>query len=273
MIFALIAACGFGLFDADPSQGAVSPDNAAGAVATAEPPKASFDPLPADVELILEPAGFQALVAPYDLGPSLAGHAQRVSYNTAVAVPQMAAVRTGAELGALMVEASHQSPAVVTARLARIHDGLVAIKGDGPVLDPVTKLSAAVDAGLHGEAWVQVLQAHHALIQDSLVGHVGSDTVPLLLAGAWMQGALLSIQAIRERGEYGAAPVLLRRPEIGRYFEAWVDHVGNDLFPEAALTGVKGSMADLRRLTDQDHISPQDAAAIQETLEGLLGMI
>ena len=97
--------------------------------------------------------------------------------------------------------------------------------------------------------------------------------VPLLLAGAWMQGALLGVQAMREEGSYALGPAMLRRPRVGHYFESWVDHVGNDVFPDAALTGVKESMADLRRLTDQDAISPQDAAAIQDTLEGLLGMI
>jgi len=270
MIFALILGCSFGFGDPDPTA-AEAP--AAGALAATEPVKPPFDPLPEGVELIMEPARFQSLVKPYELGPSLASHAVSVEFNTAVMVDQMAAVRTGAELGALMVEAGHQDAAVVTARLERIRAGLSTLQGDGPELVPLTKLTAAVEAGIIGDAWVQVLQANHAAIHDNIALNVGDDMVPMILAGAWMQGALLSVQAMREEGAYEAGPLLLRRPRVGVYFESWVEHVGNDIFPQSALTGVRESMATLRRLTDQDTISPEDAAEIQDTLEGLLGMI
>lgn len=270
MIFALFLGCSFGFGDPDPT---ATDATAAGALAAAEPVKPAFEPLPEGVELIMEPAGFLALIAPYGLGPSLASHAAKVEFNTAVVVDQIAAVRTGAELGALMVEAGHQDAAVVTARLARIHAGLSTLGGNGPVLVPLTRLTAAVESGITGSAWVQVLQAHHGPIQDNIAAHVGDDMVPMILAGAWMQGALLSVQALREKGAYEAGPLLLRRPEVGQYFASWVEHVGTDIFPQSALTGVRESMATLRRLTDQDTISPEDAAEIQDTLEGLLGMI
>ncbi len=270
MIFALILGCSFGFGDAqEPGSATPEPPASAGLPGADVP----FDPLPDNVELILEPARFQAVIAPYGLGPSLAKHAAEVEYNTAVVVDPLAAVRTGAELGALMVEAQDQDREIVLARLQRIREGLETIRGDGPGLVPLVKLSAVVESGVSGPAWVQVLQAHHAPIQKDLTLHVGEEMVPVLLAGAWMQGALLSVQALRERGAYEAAPLLLRRPEVGTYFEAWVEHVGNDLFPPSALTGVKESMATLRRLTDQDTISPAQAATIQDTLEGLLGMI
>jgi hypothetical protein len=94
-----------------------------------------------------------------------------------------------------------------------------------------------------------------------------------LLAGAWMQGALLAVQAMREQDRLDAGPVLLDRPEIGAYFQNWVEQAGPDIFPPSALTGVRASLVTLRALTNNDPLTPADARVIQETLEGLLGMI
>lgn len=269
MMLLLLWGCGFGLGE----EAAPVAEPAATATAAAQPAPPAFDVLPLGVELILEPQRFQAMVAPYKLGPVLARRAVGVTYNTDVMVDQIAAVRTGAELGALMVEAGHQEISVVQARLARIHAGLDAIQPGGPVLEQVARLSAAVDAGITGDAWVQVLQAHHAPIQDNVAAHLGDDMVPLLLAGAWMQGALLAVQGIQETGQLEAGPLLLNRPLVGGYFDAWVAQAGTDIFPAAAFSGIQESLGTLRTLTTRDPMTPADAAAIQDTLEGLLGMI
>ncbi len=238
-----------------------------------EAKQASFDPLPEGVELILEPARFHQQISPYGLGPSLARHARSVQYNTDILVAQMAAARSGAELGALMVEAGFQDPQTITARLQRIHDGMKAIRDDGPILDLLVMLQGTAESGISGEAWVQVLQAQYSPIRTHMADHLGTDVVPLLLAGAWMQGALLSVKAMREKDQLGIAPALLNRPEVGLYFERWMNHAGPEMFSDSAVADIQQSLLTLRALSDNDPMTPADAATIEKNLEGLLGML
>ena len=237
------------------------------------PPVPAFDPLPSGVELLLEPARFQAQAAPFGLAGRLAKEAQEVERTTDVIVAELASVRTGAELGALMVEAPRQDPEIVVARLQRIREGLEAIRSDGPALGLVDAMIDEAANGVSGDAWVAVLQQHYPAMPTVFADHVGEENIPLVLAGAWMQGALLCVRAMRATGKLDAGPALLVRPEVGAYFVAWLDHTGEELFPESTLAAVRETLAVLAELSDNDPLTHGDAAVLQESLESLLGMI
>lgn len=227
----------------------------------------------ADVPLVPDLSDFHDTMHQHGLGPSAAKHAAEVQYKPDVMVAKIAAARTGAELGALFVEARDQDLSILVARSERIRAGLESINDEGPALEKADELLTLLKSDPPRDQLLDQLDEKTPVAIDVLAEHVGEEHVPLILAGAWLQAYDLVALAMEDTGARDAGPLLLRQPLVGDWFTSYTETVGEDFIPSGMLTPLKDSLKKLEAATDHTPMTEQDVSEIRDATESLLGMM
>lgn len=239
----------------------------------APPAPPEFNYRGVDVPLVPDLSDFHDTMHQHGLGPSAARHAAEVEYKPDVMVAKIAAARTGAELGALFVEARDQDLPILVARGERIRAGLASINDQGPALQKTDELLTLLKSDPPRTELLEQLDEKAPVAIDVLAEHVGEEHVPLVLAGAWLQAYDLVALAMEETGQRDAGPLLLRQPEVGAWFTSYTDTVGGDFIPSGMLGPLKNSLQRLESATDHTPMTELDVSEIRDATESLLGMM
>ncbi len=257
-MLALLLACSFSEPETSP---AVEPVEAAITAAT-------WDAWPADNGLIPTAAGLAEELGSSGLAPRVADLGSRISHDTDIVLASLASMRTGAEIGVLLLEASAAAPDVRSARLARIGDGFEVLDLD---TGPLERLRADSKEPVEG-GWPARIDTDRVLLA-SLAGQRGDGVLPLALAGGWLQALWLVARAAELEQSPDVAHALLHRPEVDAYFEAYLAHCAGERFPDATIDALDEGMTTIRDLASNDPMSADDVRRVRETAEGLLGMM
>lgn len=258
----LLAACG----------GAPDGEPAAEAGPAVAPVPHGEVPRPPD-DLFPSPAAVDVLLRSGDLGAELAGLARSVEHKCDVMVAEIVALRTGAEFGALVVEAGAQDSEVVRGRLARIRAGLGTLDAHGPAVVQFDALKLQLDRGASGAAWVALLEQRRDPSRVALREQFPSDQVPLFLAGAWLQGAWLVAASMERTGRPEPGHALLHHPEVGVYFRSYLaSPASSSLFQPLVRDELERTLA-LVDLHTRHEMTVEDVRVVREATERLLGML
>lgn len=243
------------------------------AVVAEEPAPPSFNYRGEDVPLVPNMAQFHATLKEHKLSAAAARHAKEQEYKPDVMVAKIAAARTGAELGALFVEAGDGELPVMVARAERIRAGLESINDDGPALVKADALLELLRSDPPRDELLAAMDDRMGAALDELGEHAGDELIPLVMAGAWLQAYDLVALAMEETGEMAAGPTLLRQPLVGAWFTSYTGTVGQDFIPGGMLGPLTDSLKKLETATDHQPMTLQDAADIRDATESLLGMM
>lgn len=204
-----------------------------------------------------------------ELGGHVALLAADSRYKTGVIVKNLSAARTGAELANLLLEAGYATPEVARARVRRVRDGLDVFT-EPPLPDQLLGGLEEKAGTLSGEAWVEELQSRHASVVSLVSAESEHPQLPLVLAGAWLQASWLTASALETVGATEGAHELLYRPEIGAYFQSYVETRGRSDFPDSVLRSLERTLEVMRERTAHDPMTPEDITAVRISVEGLL---
>ena len=246
-----------------------APDQATVAPAQEAPPTAAdWDAWPADNELVPSAGELATALGEAGLHARVAELGSRISHDTDIVLSSLAAMRTGAEIGVLLLEAGTAAPEVRSARLGRISEGFEVMELD------TSGVVSLRDAGkeLEGDAWLARLDGERASLVH-LTGQRGDGELPLALAGGWLQALWLVARAAELEGRPEAAHGLLHWPEVDAYFESYLAQCASERFPEGTITALDEGMTTIRQRAANDPMSADDVRVVRETAEGLLGMM
>ncbi|MCP4917230.1 MAG: hypothetical protein GY913_09925 [Proteobacteria bacterium] len=265
MILALLACSG------EPEPSVVPADQP-----IAEPAPArtqAFDYQPEGVELVPSLVELHAALAERGLQDAAARRAATIKYKPDVVVANIAAARTGAELGAFAVEASVADPAIVAERVARIRAGLDSIAPEGPASLVVMEIEEELAANPDPATLLASLDARRPTATDTLVAHGGQEILPLVAAGAWLQAYALLAGAMLDAGTFEGAHSLFYRPQIGEYFAEYTATVGAEVIPGGLLGPLEVNLQTMKALTHSDPMSEDEVRKLEEACSELLGML
>lgn len=233
----------------------------------------AFEYQPVGVELVPSLVELHATLAEHGLERAAAEKAAQVSYKPDVVVTNIAAARTGAELGALAIEAGVTDPAIVAERVARIRAGLDSIHPEGPASLVVIGIEEELLANPDPATLLASLDARRGTAVDTLVDHGGQEIVPLVAAGAWLQAYALIAAAMQETGVTAPAHALFHRPAIGEYFAAYTATVGAEVIPSGLLGPLEVNLQTMKVLTESDPMTAEQVRKLEEACDELLGML
>ncbi len=203
-----------------------------------------------------------------------------VSYKTHVSIARIGAPRTGAEIGALIVEAGWAKPAAIEARLERIRAGMEALASDQPA---VATEAAAIHAlwidlqqrtpGEAGIAWVEALEGQRVLISIEMDQTADAKLAPLVLAGCWLQIADAMTSALIETDHPELASVVFTRPDLSLYFQGYLDSEGAELFPESVVVAMREALSLNERFHGRSDLTLQELEYAHALNQNILGML
>jgi hypothetical protein len=184
------------------------------------------------------------------------------------------ALRTGIVLADLVLTLNNSEKDVLLKDLAALRTGLSTI-GAGSDID--TTLGQVIehveaDAVTRQELWVQVEEMREA-VYGELAMEAGSQTVPLVQAGSWLEGTHLLAEAILASSERGDALNLLRQPDVVAYFLAQLkaaDAQGAE-FPMVTLT--RGTLEQMHDIAAKETLTEEDVTKVRDLTGDLLNQL
>ena len=97
-------------------------------------------------------------------------------------------------------------------------------------------------------------------------------TLPMLQAGAWLEGAHLVSQALGDDPN-GAGTALLKQPEVVEYFLRYVQQEGDGRAESAVLDTLKATLGKIKEICSQDAMTADDIKAIHESTGVVLDLL
>ena len=184
------------------------------------------------------------------------------------------ALRTGMVLADLVLTLNHSEKDVLLADLDDLRTGLKTIGGGNDVDATLGQIAEHVqaDAVTRQELWVQVEEMREAAYGE-LAMEAGSQMVPLVQAGSWLEGTCLLSAAIIQSEEWGNAYNLLRQPDVVGYFLAQLkaaDAEGSEI-PMITLT--RGTLEQIHDIARKDALEEQDVRHINDLASQLLNQL
>lgn len=233
----------------------------------------AFDYQPDGLQLVPSLVELHEVLAEHGLEEAAARKAAEVEYKSDVVVTNIAAARLGAQLGALAVEAGVTDPALVAERVRRIRAGLDSIAPEGDASRVILAIEEELAANPDRATLLASLDARRPTAVGTLTAHGGEEILPLVAAGAWLQGYSLIAAAMVETEQVGPAHQLFYRPAVGDYFVEYTATVGAEVIPGGLLGPLEVNLQTMKALTASDPMSLDDVSKLQQACDELLGML
>jgi len=184
------------------------------------------------------------------------------------------ALRTGIVLAQLVLTLNHSEKDVLLADLENLRLGLKTIGGGDDVDATIGQIAEHVqaDAVTRQELWVQVEEMREAAYGE-LAMEAGSQMVPLVQAGSWLEGTCLLSAAIIQSEEWGNAYNLLRQPDVVGYFLAQLKSADAEGVEFPMITLTRGTLEQIHDIAKKDALEEQDVRQVHDLANTLLNQL
>jgi len=184
------------------------------------------------------------------------------------------AVRSGVVLADLVLSVQTADPSKQVARLARLKQGFLAMGAEPDVVRTLDDLSARIasGAGSRDDLVKEFDELSGVMVPD--VKFAGGDwVVPLVQAGAWLEGAHLVSGAIIAEGKYEEAGKLLKQPAVVDYFLKYVTAEGRTRAPDVVVDQLEQTLTTLKKITAKDDLTEEDVKTIHSATGAVLKLM
>ena len=252
------------------------------ATPTAETPAAPMKPLAlSDLQanasmdvMVPSPAETQRAMSNAGLASSLVKLADGRDMRVDVADADEVAVRTGVVLAHIVLGAKDTPKEKLVAQLATLKTGLTKLGAGEKIVKVLDDLSARIANDATGrDELVRELDELANVTVPEVEFNIGDRALPLLRAGAWLEGAWLVTGAIEAEGKYEAADTLLRQPAVVAYFKDYLYGPGKAVAPAAINAQLSATLDTLEAITAKETLTKEDVAAIHAATDGLLSKL
>ena len=224
--------------------------------------------------LVPSPAETQRAMSNAGLASSLVKLTEGRDFKVDVADNDEVAVRTGVVLAHVVLGAKDTPKEKLVAQLATLKTGLTKLGAGDKIVKTLDDLSARIANDATGrDELVRELDELANVTVPEVEFNIGDRALPLLRAGAWLEGAWLVTGAIEAEGKYEAADTLLKQPAVVAYFKDYLYGPGKEVAPAAIHTELQATLNTLEGITAKETLSKEDVAAIHAATDGLLSKI
>jgi hypothetical protein len=231
----------------------------------AEAIQVSLVPSPAEMQRALTNAGLTSrlstMVAARDI--------QMTSTNK-----DQIAVRSGVLLADLVLSVKTAAPETQVARLAQLKQGFVAMGVGADVVQTLDELSARIASGSGSrDDLVKEFDELSGVMVPKLKFDGGDWMVPLVQAGAWLEGAHLVSGAIIAEGKFEEGGRMLKQPAVVDYFLKYVRGEGRTRAPDVVIDQLEQTLTTLKEIAAKDDLTEEDVKSIHSATGALLNLL
>ena len=185
------------------------------------------------------------------------------------------AVRIGVVLADLVLTVQSSSKEEKLESLDKLKVGLTKLQAGGDIQSTINEMKTEIKTGkLHNtDDLLKEFEELSGIMIPELEQEVGDWVVPLIQAGAWLEGTYLVSTAIIQEQQFEMADRLLRHPHIAEYFLGYVSRKGRDRTSDTVMETLIEELKILRKITHQEQISTEDVSVVQQSTNNVLELL
>lgn len=184
------------------------------------------------------------------------------------------AVRSGVILADLALTVKTATSVQQVGRLARLKQGFVLLGASPEAIKTLDDLSARIATGSGSrDDLVKEFGELSGMVVPQLRFKAGDWMVPLIQAGAWLEGAHLVSGAIIAEGKYQEGGKLLKQPAVVEYFLGYVKGQGRTRAPDVVVDQLEQTLATLKEITSKDDLTEADVKTIHSATGAVLKLL
>lgn len=222
--------------------------------------------------LVPSPGEMQAALSGAGIETSLGALVSRRDLDMSATNRDKVAVRTGVVLADLLLTVKTATLDDTVSRFGQLREGLVMLQTGSDLPREIDDLTERISNGaLMGDHLVFELDQLRAAVIPELE-YEADWVLPMIQAGAWLEGANLVAQAIKE-GEPGVGNELLRQPDVVDYFLQYVQSEGDGRAADVVLMTLTATLESLKAICSKDSLEPSDIDTIQTSTQSVLELL
>lgn len=187
----------------------------------------------------------------------------------------IAAVKTGVALADTLLTVRSAPADKLATRINAVKAGMKALKTGTDIertLDDVNQQVAAAGTGPR-DAIEQEIEMILQVAIPEVEYEAGEQIVPLLQAGAWLEGSNLIATAIAKAGKPEAGTELLRQGPVCDYFLKYVDIAGKAKANDAVVEQLRATLTKLKEISAKPALTIEDVQEVKRQTDTVLGML
>jgi hypothetical protein len=189
--------------------------------------------------------------------------------------PDIAAVKTGVALADTLLTVRNAPSEKLAARLGAVKSGMKVLKTGTDIertIDDVTQQVMATAPGGREATEQEIEQLLQVMIPE-VEYEAGEQIVPLLQAGAWLEGSNLIAAAILKANKPEAGTELLRQGPVCDYFLKYVDIAGKAKTNDAVVEQLRATLTKLKEISAKPALTIEDVQEVKKQTDTVLGML
>ncbi len=260
-----------------PPEGAESPGPEAKAPAAKAPPAqldlSTLKGEAKNIALTPSPAEMQKALANAGIAAALSDLVQKRKVNMDTPNLDRAAVRTGVLVADVVLTVKVAPKEDLVGRLKGIKKGMTQLGAGSDISATLDDLVNRIqNDAVSREVLVRDMDELSGVIIPEIKYEAGDQSVPLIQAGSWLEGANLVSTAIINAGKYEAANRLLRQPEVVDYFLGYVKSEDAKA-PDEVIAKLEDTLTKLKEITSKEALTEEDVKNIHSQTDAVLALL
>jgi len=227
------------------------------------------------IALVPSPIETQRAVESAGIETQLASLIEDREYNMGETSMETTAVRTGVVLADALLTVRTAEKDKQVGNLVNIRTGMSQLGGGDDIDATITDLQDRVQTE---SITTDQLLAEFETIAGATIPELEFNgkprVVPLIQAGAWLEGANLVSKALKAKGDPSAADQLLKQPKVVEYFTRYVREEGGNIAPIGVASTLDSSLGQLKVIAEKSGpLSMEDIEKIIEITDDVLALL
>ena len=184
------------------------------------------------------------------------------------------AVRTGLAMAQLALCLESADNAEILVRLGKLRSGLAALGAGERVTSSIDQLGERIGNGaIAASDLPREMDDLTGLLLPEVTADLDERVLPLVQAGAWLEGAHLVARAIEAEGRADVAGRLLQQPDVVSYFLGYLDGEGATAAPAELVGQLRETLTRLLALTSKPALTAEDVAEVRSLTGAVLAQV
>ena len=184
------------------------------------------------------------------------------------------AVNTGVLLTDLVLTVETATPERLTEVLKALKVGFTTLKTGNDIQITLDDLLGTVKGeNLDREELLKELDLLSSVIVPELKSEAGSWAVPLIQAGAWLEGVNIISKVVQAEQKYKEGAQLFHHPRIAPYFIRYLKKAGNEKFTASVVDQTIEALTKLDEYGKKKQLKKEEVDQVQQITVDLMSFI
>ena len=184
------------------------------------------------------------------------------------------AVMTGILLTDLVITVDKATPEQIEAILLKLKEGFDKLQTGNDIQSTLDDLVTTVKSpDLDRNTFLEEVDMLSSVLVPELKSEAGTWAIPLIQAGAWLEGIQVISDSIKQDNAYDKGKKLFHHPGIAPYFIRYIEEAGKEKFSNNLNTQIKTALSKLDAYGKKQEVSKEEIDEVSKIVSDLMDLL